>query len=316
MMCSLLLIAIGAGCRSRSQNMDDLPPPTTRPVEVIQKPAIDLARGGAGFPLDVVTAPTTIEQLVDALTRSYQARLEADPMIGVLAVGNTIGELKSLEIDITGSTVKSSFTPTGPAKSVPAARPFMRVGQLTYRADPLKYATYDASMTLQATNARLALLPAADKKLSLVLYDCREGSARISVALDHLEKGLTAAMRIRGGMALKLRSVEMRMRSASAHNLEADFTVHAHMLMVPTTFRLVGRADVDSNFNIHFTSLAAEGNDPSGAVIAAFIQGKLDKLNNKAAPLLKLPGDKIHITDLSLKLDDRLTVEVKFAGTQ
>ncbi len=304
------------GCRSRPQQMEELPPPTTRPVEVINRPAIDLARGGAGFPLDVTTPPATIDELIASLTNAYVARLEADPKIDIQATGTTIGQLQRLEIDLTGSTVRGNFTPKESPKTASPARPFMRVEQLVYRADPLKYATYDASMTLRASNARLALLPGVDKQLSLALYDCREGSAQISVDLAHLEKGLAAAARLRGGRAMKLNSVELRLRSESSRNLEAEMTVHAQVLLVPTSFRLIGRADVDSNFNVHFTSLTAEGNDPSGAMIAAFVQGKLNQLNNKAAPLLKLPGDKIRITDLNIRLDQRLTVDVMFAGTQ
>ena len=76
------------------------------------------------------------------------------------------------------------------------------------------------------------------------------------------------------------------------------------------------RADVDEQFNIHFSSLKAEGDDPSGAVLAGLVQGKLDVLNNKAAPLLKLPGDKVRVKDLRITLDNALTVDVQFEGTR
>jgi hypothetical protein len=192
----------------------------------------------------------------------------------------------------------------------------MRVDELVYRADPLKYANYDASMTLVASNARLAVMPAQKGKLSLALYDCRQGRARISVGVEDLERGLTAAARVRKVAGLKINQIDLRLKSISAHNLEAEVTVHANLLLVPTSFKLLGRADVDDDFNIHFTSLTAQGNDPTGAIIASVLQGKLDKLNNKAAPLLRLPGDKIKVTDLRITLDQRLTVELAFAGTQ
>jgi hypothetical protein len=298
--------------------MEDLPPPTTQPVEILQRPAIDLARGGAGFPLDSKLPPASIEQLRDQLAAAYLARLEDEPSINVTAQGSTLQQLDLLEIDLTGSRVKGTFAPKPPEEHRKriTATPFMRVSTLRYLADPLKYQGYDASMTLEATNARLAILPDPAGNLSLALYDCREGTARISMELDDLERGLAAAVRMRGGFATQIRSIEIRLRSDSIRNLEAELTINASVLAVPTAFRLVGRADVDSNFNVHFTSLTAQGNDPSGAVIAAFVQAKLDKLNNKAAPLLKLPGDKIRVTDLKITLDHRLTVDLQFAGSK
>ncbi len=309
------VLAASSGCRTRAKRLDDLPPPTTRAIEVLQKPAIDLARGGAGFPLDTEKPPATIEELESMLSKAYAARLEADPNIKITADGEKLTDLQRLTIDITGSTVRTTFTPKSQPKTA-SATPFLRVAHLQYLANPLKYQNYDASMTLQATEARLALLPDEDKKLSLALYDCREGSARISIGITDLEQGITAAAKLRGGVAMRIKSIEARMRSQSPRNLEAEVTVNANLLLIPTRFRMVGRADVDTEFNIHFTSLAAEGDDPSGAVIAALIQGKLDKLNNKAAPLLKMPGDKIRVTDLKITLDQRLTVEVQFTGTQ
>ena len=315
---SAVLLALAAGCRSRPKSMEDLPPPATRPVEILQKPAIDLARGGAGFPLDSTTRPASIEQLRQLLTAAYIARLEESPSVRITAIGQTLSQLDLLEIDLTGSRVKGTFAPKPPddPRTKITATPFTEVATLRYLADPLKYRGYDASLTLEATDARLALIPDPEGKLTLALYDCHAGKARISMELDDLERGLAAAARLRGGFATQIKSIQIRLVSESTRNLEAELTIHASVLALPTTFRLIGRADVDNNFNVHFTSLTAAGNDPSGAVIAAFVQANLDKINNKAAPLLKLPGDKIRVSDLKITLDRRLTVDIGFAGSR
>jgi hypothetical protein len=315
----LVLLAGVIGCRSNVREARDIAPPTTRAVTVFEKPAINLAKGGGGFPLDVVDAPRTIVALQELLQAAYAARLEANPSIDIQADGRSLGQLDRLSIDITGSTVKTAYTPQGPGGKddgpTPEPRPFMRVGKLSYIADPLKYANYAASMRLEATDARLALIPDQDKKLSLALYDCREGSARISVGIDDLEHGLIAGSRARG-LAFSVESVDIQLQNDTERDLFVQMDVKARVLLVPTSFRLIGRADVDDNFNIHFTGLSAQGFDPSGSLLAALLQGKLDKLNDRAAPLMRLPGDKIRVTDIRIRIDQRLTVDLKFAGTQ
>lgn len=312
----LLALLAGAlvGCRAGNRPLPVTAPPTTRPVEVLKKAAVDLTKGGAGFPLQSQHAPQSVEELVGALRGAYVSRLESADTVRVNAEGSTVRHLRSLSIDLSDGAVAGSFVPKSTSDQAKAT-PFLHVDRLSYVADPLRYQTYAASLVLQAEDARMALVRGADKNLTLAMYDCREGRATLAIGLEDLERGLAAGARLRGSLAFAIHSVQVRMRSQSPHALEAELTVNTRVLMVPARFRLTGREDVDENFNIHFTHLKAQGDDPGGAVLAGVVQGKLDLLNNKAAPLLKLPGDRIRVTDLRLTLDSRLTVDVKFAGS-
>lgn len=310
---ALLLVAM-VGCRAGNRPMPVTAAPTTKPVEVLKKAAIDLTKGGAGFPLNSDVAPGTVDELVESIRSAYADRLESASTLQVRAEGASIERLQGLSIDLTNSSVSGSFIPKASSEHV-RATPFLQVDKLCYVADPLRYQNYAASMVMEARDARMALVKGEEKNLSLAMYDCREGSARLAIDLKDLERGLAAGAKLRGSLAFAINSIQVRMRSESPQTLEAELTVNTRVLMLPARFRLTGRADVDENFNVHFTHLQAHGDDPGGAMLAGVVQGKLDKLNNKAAPLLKLPGDRIHVTDLRLTLDTRLTVDVKFAGS-
>jgi hypothetical protein len=307
---------LGAGCRSnRAAPPVQRPPTTTGPVQVINKPAIDLSRGGASFPLDTTTAPQTIDELVAALTNAYTNRLEDGKHVKIAARGESVHDLDTLDIDLTNSAVKASFAPKEQPKSV-RAMPFMNVGHLRYVADPLKYQHYAASMVLQAENAELALVPGEDQKLGLSLVDCSRGSAHIHIDVDDLRESITAGAKLKGTKAFAIEGIELSLRSDFPRSIEAELLVKSRVLLIPAKFKLTGRADVDADFNVRFSNLNAQGQDPSGALIAGVVQGKLDKLNNKAAPLLKLPGDRIRVTDLKLTVDQSITIDVKVAGSR
>jgi hypothetical protein len=289
--------------------------PTTRPVELLQKPAIDLSRSGAGFPIHLNTPPADAAALIDGLQRAYASRLEDNPNIRITTQGEQFTALQSIEIDLTGSTVRGDYTPKPPLQNT-ALTPFINTRILRYIAAPLRYQTYAASMMLEAQDAELSLSPAQDNQQLLSLTDCSRGSVRLTIGRHDLEAGLTAGARLRRSIALSLESVKLSLQSESDRSLQADLLVRSRVVLVPATFRLTGRVDVDDQFNVHFKNLSARGRDPSGAVLAGVIQARLDKLNNKAAPLLRLPGDKIRVTGLNITLDDALSIHMQFQGTR
>ncbi|MBC7783952.1 MAG: hypothetical protein H7144_08930 [Burkholderiales bacterium] len=302
-----------AGCRSAPRSMPATTAPTAPPVEVMRRPAIDLTRGGAGFPLDLTLPPKSLDELTTGLERAYAARLEGTQNIRITADGDSVTDLRSLEIDLTNSSVRPNYTPLSQVENAKYAQ-FMHVKKLRYVADPLKYQNYAASMVLEANDADLALTASDDKKLALALTNCSTGSARLTIDLRDLESGLAAGSRLRSTMAFGIDSIGLQLRSSTKQTLEAVLTINARVLMLPARFRLTGRADIDDQFRVHFTNLNAEGDDPAGAMVAAVVQGKLDKLNNRAAPLLKLPGDRIHIDDLQFMLDSNLRINIQFSG--
>jgi hypothetical protein len=308
---------LAIGCRSPGRSVETLAPPTTRPVEVLQKPVLDLTRSGVGFPLDTDLLPSSVSELKSLLQEAYKTRLGTDASVNVVVQGSEVHDLDRLEIDLSGQRINGSWLSRPPEdnRNKVSGMSFARVSELSYIADPLIYTGYSASMILQATDARLALIPGPQRNLSLVMYDCASGRAQIRIGLDDLEQGLVAWLRARGGWGAQVRSIGIRLNSESPYNLSGDLRVELMILGLPAAFQLVGRVDVDAGSNLHFTGLNAWGQNPAGTLVAAFVQTRLDRLNNKAAPFFKLPGDRVRVTDLILRLDQDLTIDVSFRGT-
>ena len=310
---ALATLGASSGCRCRPTS-DAHADVVARPVEILKKPAIDLSRGGAGFPLATTTAPTSATDVAEALRAGYIERLESPQWVRVdVTPGAKAGSLGRILIDISGSAVRSDFTPKPqPKQNDPVG--VLHAGVLRYVADPLHYQHFTAGMRLEATGAALAVLPAGDGTFGLSLTDCRTGHASLTLSMDGLRESLAKGVQVKQSVAFMIDSIELALASDDARSLEADVAVHARVLLIPADFRLTGRIDVDDDFNVHFTKLNAAGLDPAGKVIAGIVQTRLDKLNDKAAPLLKLPGDRIKLSGLSMFVGDALTIEADLVG--
>ena len=311
----LLCIAAGVGCKANK------PPPPPEPKPLLKKPAIDLSHGGGGFPVEANAIPANSNELIRAIYQAYALRLQQPAKIRINAQtvpGQTgpLAPLKLLDIDLTGSTVRGDYIPKDGLKKDTQPLGTMRVAELSYVADPLKYQNYTAGMRMTATRAELALSPTNDGKLNLALVDCRKGNAHLQVDLDSLRASLQEGVKIKRTLAFMIDKIDLDFASANPRNLSVRAVVHSRVLLVPATFSIVGRADVDDDFNVHFSNLDAHGLDPTGKVVAELVQSRLDKANGRAAPLMKLPGDKIRVTAFKIHLDHKLAVDVGFKGTK
>ncbi|MGC4032370.1 MAG: hypothetical protein QM754_11685 [Tepidisphaeraceae bacterium] len=316
MIAACVALPLTVGCKSRpAEDVCAIEPACPPPVQMLNKPAIDLSRGGGGFPLATKTVPMSKSDLTAALTAGYAERLEnADAIKLDIAEGPAVGWLNRLVIDISGSAVRPDFVPKSqPKVAEPVA--YLRVHDMQYIADPLKYQHFTASMRLETLNAVLGILPAGDGTYGLSLVNCQAAHARLELSMDGLRQSLAAGIKTKQSAAFQIDAVDLALNSDDPRSLLADVTVHARLLLIPADFRIKGRIDVDDAFNVHFSQLDATGTNPAGKIVAGVVQGKLDKLNNKAAPLLKLPGDKIKLSDLAMTVGESLVIDAELVGT-
>jgi hypothetical protein len=323
----LAALALLTGCKSRpAASADDavavgpvstpVPPPIAKEADLLKRPALDLSKGTAGFPLETTRPPASRTALLDALLAGYGRRLVDTSAVDLRADGPGDGlSLAALTIDISGSRVRPDYVPKELAAKNSEPTATLTAGVLRYTADPLHYQGSDASLRLTATRATLGMIPASDGTFGLSLVDCDRGQARVKLSVDGLRQSLAGAIKVHRSLAFSVEGVELTLSSDSPRSLSADVLVRARLLLVPATFRLTGRTDVDDAFNVHFSRLNAAGQDPAGAIVAGLVQGRLDKVNNKAARLLKLPGDKIRLDAFSITLDRDIVVDVGLRGS-
>lgn len=310
----LTLLLIGAGVACKSRPTADAGATETKQVELLKKPAIDLSRGGAGFPLQTTSFPLTADALALALRDGYARRLESPNSVRIeVEAGPVLGVLERLVIDISHSAVRPDFVPSPqPKENEPVA--FLRAGLMRYVADPLNYQHFTAGMRLEADDAVLGVMPAGDGTFGLSLVDCATAHASLRLSMDGLRQSLAKGVRTQQSVAFSVNGIDLDLSSDHPRALVADVVVYARVLFLPANFRITGRIDIDDAFNVHFKNLNAAGLNPTGRIVAGVVQTRLDKLNGKAAPLLKLPGDRIRLTGLAMDVGEALTIDADLVG--
>jgi hypothetical protein len=310
---AVLVFAVACGgCRARPK----APVPVAKQNELLAKPAIDLSHGIAGFPLETKQIPQKTVDFAFALHRGYAERLVSPRLIKLnVESGERANDFRHIFVDISGSQVKPDYVPKPPPKDTKAIG-YIEAASLQYAADPLKYQNFAAGMRFAAKRAKLGILPAGDGTFGLSLVDCKEAHANLTLSLAGLRETLAKGVQAKQSVAFMVDKVDLDLASDNPRSLQADVLVYCRLFLFPARFHLTGRLDIDDAFNVHFSRLNAAGLDPTGKVVAGIVQTRLDKMNNRAARLLKMPDDRVRITELTMKLTENLTIDVDLAGSQ
>ena len=307
---AILMIGWVVGCAGKPKDQSAaLPQP-----QWLDKPAIDLSRGAASFPTEATDLPATADDLTAALTAGYALRLDpagANPEIDVDAPNYP--QIDRLHISLADGRVRSEYAPKNASKDLETIGE-LAVKRIEYIARPLRYFTHTTNLELFADDAGLEVVrDPADGKVSLSLVRAKAGRMTFSVTRDDLRASLTSGAKSRGGAAFAINGVEIQGASDNPRSLEGSVHIYARILLVPAEFTIGGRLDVDDNFNVLLSRLFVTGQDVGGGLIAAFLEPKVMKYDNKLMPLVRFPGDKMKLTDFRITLDDSLRLEVEFA---
>ncbi|MGH7178281.1 MAG: hypothetical protein ACREJC_12950 [Tepidisphaeraceae bacterium] len=290
------------------------PAPNAAPM-VMRRPLIDFARGAGGFPLADNTMPESAQQLVRSLTRGYSRRVKfREGVAPVIICADQFPSLESLFVDLSGAEILPDYRPTLlPKGTVPGAEIF--VAELEYVATPLRYDEGRTDLRIVARDAKLALLNGGGEGSVLVMTEASGGSADFQVAVSDLRTMFLASMRTAGArFGYMVTGLNLTIDSPNPRSLSCAIDVSGWWLLLPTSFRLSGRLDVDEQFMGHLSGVSCKGTDVGGALAAGFIDASLGKYDGKIMPVARFAGGKIRLRDLSIRVDDSVRIHARFGS--
>lgn len=290
------------GCRAK---------PTAAPVLVVKKPLIDLSQGEVGFPLDLAAAPASPGKLREAIETGYVSRLDAkSPKARITVDGADLKKLARLSIELSGCSVNPNYEPKV-GKKAKTFTPLAHADYFEYRADPLQFQKHASTVIVEAHDATLVLAPASEAgKQLMCLENLSTGRVVYQSRMSDLRQSILAGVKLRSPLTFSLDGVDLELTSRDPHNLEMKLLLRARLLLVPANIEVTGQVDIDDQKNVVLTRLSAHGLDPSGAIVAGLMQGAMDKVNNRAAPLTKFPNDHIRVADIRCTVGEAFRIEV------
>lgn len=300
-------LAFTTGCASRAK-----PDPQPKPV-VLGKPVIDFSKGGGGLPLEADAKPKSLPDLVQALAKGYALRVEMPQDKSCVLAEGSYPHLDLLRVDLTNGTVKDKYRPRfnhGSGKIEPA----ISARKFEYVATPLNYQHGQTQWNIKANDARLGIMYDGDGNHSLVLTDASEGSMYFSVKLAALKPMLLASAKTHAKGGFWVKDVDLKLTSSNPHEVEATMRVNALWLLVPTTFVLHGKAQLDSDCNVTLSDVHCQAEDVGGALVAGFVDSAIAKYNNRKMPLAAWPGHRIVLKDVALSVSDEIQFTAWFEG--
>lgn len=280
------------------------------------KPLVDFGKGAGGFPLAHDGLPLTREALVESLTEGYLDRVKLDvARPPVIAIGDEYPKLDTLAVDLSGGRIKPAFRP-GEFKSAGRFHPgALHVGYLSYSAAPLKYIDGETTLRIAATDVTLALLRGRNEQATLVMTDASDGLVDFEVSLKDLRRMFLAAAKSGGNRAgYNVRDVKIDLTSDASRSLAIEMKVSGFWLLLPASFKLTGRIDIDDAFDAHLSGVSCSGEDVGGALLAGFIDRAIKKYDGRVMPLVRFPRDRIRLRTLRVDVDESLRLHATFGS--
>ena len=288
---------------------------TAQRQEVSRRPLIDFGKGAGGFPLDGDRLPTTREGLVASLAAGYRERVEtAEQVTPIIALGADYPHLDALVVDLSDARIRANYRPSL-FHVVGGLEPALTVKYLEYVATPLRYSDGSTHLRLVAHDVTVGLLRGRRQAAALVLTDARDGRVDFRVSVSDLERMMLSSARAGGARAgYRASDVKLTLSSDNSRSLRCEMLVSGTWLLVPTSFRITGRIDIDGDFFAHISEVSCTGTDVGGVLLAGFIDGAIRKHDGRVMPLAAFPGDRIRLRDVQIEVDDSVNLRARFGS--
>ena len=262
------------------------------------------------LPLSGKSFPSTSKRLVSAIKRGFAE--QGVTARSVEAEGGCFPKIDSLSVDLSDASVTRDV-------DIPSMDPASGGGgieaeKFELRAEPLYMEKAPFEIRVQASHAVFEYT-GKPKSGALVLKDAKEGSISIAAAMPDLEAlmhRLAVEAAEKHGVEVRKTSVELESRGQRALTFRATAT--AKMFIMTATLTLSGQVDVDADLNARFSQLTLSGDGMITKMASGFLRPKLDKLQQRAIPLLAFSLGDIRLRDIQVSTGKRFLIHAVFGS--
>ena len=265
------------------------------------------------FPLYTTHFPSSASDLEGLLNQSLQRLFTATAGESVTVRDKSFPDLKEIRVSLDGARLPDN--PARPTLICGNASPALWVDQLTISAFPLAIGPAGLNLTLSARNATFVQGTDSDQELALAFQNAADGRLEVSITQADLAALVTQIAREQAGKQnITVEAIEVELWQNNEHSLTAQIRIQIRKLFVSASLNITGRLDLNDELNLRVSNLNCSGQGTGAQIACGFLNPYLRRIENREFPLMVLPMGEIHLRDVRVAVNERITVTAEFGS--
>lgn len=264
------------------------------------------------FPLFSKTPPNSADELRDQITASL-ARAFDLKRGAVQIVAPDFPRIEKLAISLDGATLQAH-----PPRANFAAKDQRReidVKRLTMSGNDLNLRGASADVNLSAANVKFTEATNVEGEIVLLFRKAESGQIKVDAAKSSIEALIEMVAREQAGAhGVTVESVTLDLQQQSERSIAAEVRLRARKLFIAATIRITARVDLDDGLNARLSNIRCHGEGPLGSLACGVLSPRLQQVDGAEFPLAALPLGDLRLTDVRLKVGERIGVTADFSA--
>ena len=264
------------------------------------------------FPLYSSNFPATATELARLLNASL-GRVFAGAPEPVSLRAEAYPEIAELRLTLDGAELRSD--PPQPPMLNRGTTPALTIEQFEIRGTGIAVGAAEVDLYLSASGVCLGQTRDDNHEVVLVLQSASEGKLEIDAAREALERAIAELAKNEAGKhGVAIDQVQLTLSARGDRGLDGEVKLRARKLFLSTTIQVAGKLDLDSELNATLSDVRCTGEGAMGSMACGFLQPHFEKVNGRSVSLLALPLGDVHLRDVRLSANERLTVTAEFGA--
>jgi hypothetical protein len=264
------------------------------------------------FPLSTATLPSSATDLARLLNENLRRLflVDTDP---VSIREGTYPQLEELSISLDGARLRAD--PPRPPVISGKTLPALKVDQLVASASPLSLGPITIDLSLSAREVQLGQGKDSNDQIVLTLDGAADGRIEISLAQSDLETLIAElAQNQASKQGVTIEGVQLKLQQKNPRSLTTEVRLRARKLFLSASIQVTGQLDLDDQLNLKISDLNCTGDGGMASLACGILKPYLQKVDGREFPLMSLPLGEIHLRDVRIIVDDKLSIHAEFGS--
>ena len=168
---------------------------------------------------------------------------------------------------------------------------------------------------MSVTDAKLDVRRDRRGRPMLTLVDAKDGTLRLEVAKEDIDRLLLfAARKMAGSLGVSIDKTDLKLDVVESRVIKMDLKLNTRLGFLPAGLRFKARIDIDDRLDGTITRLNCEGDQLLGPLISAVVNPVLAKYEGQKKPLVGFEWGDMRLRDVTMASGESFRLEARFGS--